>query len=690
MLTLAGSFAIDGYTVFRDVVRRDTRWTPSSTFYLLADRPRLAREADGTPAFDFLRFRLAPQERVHSGGILTLTVELGYPSNGSSRPRDDVVAAIRAALGSDAPRTIELAPLPLVGGRATLTFAAETAGDLVHAIGSPGRARLAGNERATFIVDLTTEGAALLLGAFDAGHDLFHVRYELQLIHVLGNVELRVWCDARSAHQTASARATAGALTPQTLRAALVEQHLAGYELTAEHQLEPAHQQQLDTLGQALLEQVLTEAFLDGSGRVPPWNEGRVSLVNRRYTESSAIVSTVVVEDVFGPVSDLPLGRVRSIDLDRERAPVLDLTIHCTLGDPQDLVETVKATVLYTRLQRDERAEVVFNRTHTTARVRADLGPVDEPAYRIEALAYYRGDADPARLTFPLSAANIAVLDVDGLGVLRVALRLGDVPFDRIRQVTVDLAHEATQRTTTVILDASQPTAAWRLVIRDESRRWRYRTAWVLLDDTRIEEPAQWSEADTLTLHAPDALRAVDIVQLVSAEPFDGVAQIAVALRSSVDDAAVAHRVFSAAGQRQTWSVARRPDAHLDYQVRETVVYADGHVADRDWRSVDVPVLVVKDHGQFVVRILTRLLPFGPDLALALLSLEAQEGPEDQRARATLPLRDGRETRWTFRLGVPDRHRYRYQLTLIPRSGQRTILPWQDATDEVLVLKPSV
>src|SRR4051812_39716307 len=108
MLTLAASFHVDGYTVFRDIVRGDARWNTTSTFYVLADRPRLAREPDGGSAFDLLQYKRGPGDTDHAGGIVTVTVELGASNEQAAIERD-----ITAALGARAPSAITLAPLPL-------------------------------------------------------------------------------------------------------------------------------------------------------------------------------------------------------------------------------------------------------------------------------------------------------------------------------------------------------------------------------------------------------------------------------------------------------------------------------------------------------------------------------------------------------------------------------------------------
>ena len=76
-------------------------------------------------------------------------------------------------------------------------------------------------------------------------------------------------------------------------------------------------------------------------------------------------------------------------------------------------------------------------------------------------------------------------------------------------------------------------------------------------------------------------------------------------------------------------------------------------------------------------------------MSLALLELEYRDEVEDIHERASFVLRDPAvEPRWKLSVGAPDRHTYRYQLTLIRPDGSRTVLPWRESDDGILVLRP--
>src|SRR4051794_29689490 len=98
MLTLAGSLRIGGFTLYRDLLYRDGTGSFGNVFYALPDAPRIARDAAGGPAFDFVWYRGAPgAAQPKAAGLVTLTVELA-PDEAERRM---LAAALPAALGTE-------------------------------------------------------------------------------------------------------------------------------------------------------------------------------------------------------------------------------------------------------------------------------------------------------------------------------------------------------------------------------------------------------------------------------------------------------------------------------------------------------------------------------------------------------------------------------------------------------------
>jgi len=130
------------------------------------------------------------------------------------------------------------------------------------------------------------------------------------------------------------------------------------------------------------------------------------------------------------------------------------------------------------------------------------------------------------------------------------------------------------------------------------------------------------------------------------------------------------------------------PGAVLAYQSRLTVLGADGISRAFDWTNQDSPLLVVSDQSRFTVQLVARLLDLGGAWSAAVVTLEHTD---DSGAAEpdTVVLRDrNTDGRWSFHVGSTGQHKYRYQLTLVPKGGgERRVLPWQDGEDEVLVLR---
>jgi hypothetical protein len=711
MLTLAGSLRVDRFAVYRDIVRRAEAWVTTSTFYVVPDAPAIARDANGAPLFDFLWYRTPPDAASaglpSAGGFLTVTVSLA--------PRADEIEILREHLEPIARNegsrdTIAIRSLPVTTGTVSLAFAGETGGaDFARAVAGNGPVSLSGAERATFVVELTRDGAALLWSALEGGRDLLHARYDLVFQHWLGDIEMRVWCEAQQAHRATAARLAAGTTDPRGLREGLQAQHLAGVDIRSETPLDPAHQAALEKVGAMVLEAALADALFsfeqpafgpglarDGRvGALRPFQTSMTATLNMTFRESYPVEAHAILQDVLtvGRTAAELGDRVTQVDLRGERRIIRDVSFLCTTDFAHDLIDLVKVRLTYEGttaagpIHHDR--ELVFKEGIDAGRVRFDLASPDQRAYRYQAEVYYDGSPVPTVLAFGPVEDSIVVLDVDALGVLTVEAVTGDVSFEHVRTILVELEHPASTQTARLAIDREHPSGTWRVIIRDWSREYRRRTTWIAADGRRIEENWQASTASRIRLNMPPTLgvNAARSVQLVAAGDYSAVRQIIAEVRlSSAPGAPHAEFAFSAPGQTASWDLAFDPVAHLRYQVRRIIVRPDGTRLEGGWEDTDDSVLLVRDDARHQVEIVTRLLRFSPDVPLMLLALEPVDGVEDDRA--TLQLRDGAGTRWSFAVPDPTRHRYRYQLTLIHRDGRRAPQPWEVADQDLLVLRP--
>lgn len=693
MLTLADSLRIGSimgsFTVYRDVGLKDGARSYSSAFYVVPDAPRLCRDAQGEPALNFLWYRgpLAPDKPALRGALLTLGIDLSLTEEEKRR----VTQELQQRLSLSA---VELRPLPVVSGTVALSFAGESGGgELALQVAGSGPARLTGWEQATFFVELSSDGAALLEAALRKGLAVLHARYELGFEYRLDQVQLRVWCDPRKAWEDASHQPAGAPPDVAALRQRLAERGLAGVELLTTAEVTPEHRAALEQLGNGLLEAALKNALFS-AGALRPGDAALDLALNHTFTESYAAEQQAVVEGLLNPTltPEQIDGHVRRVDLQDGFFRVLEVQVLCTADFGKGAVSAVTVRLVYDetgptgRVQRT--GEFVFRDSATAYHFRSELAAPELRRYSCTVEIYYDGSAEPTGLDYGVREDTVLVLDLERLGMLQVEVTLADVPFDQVRSAVVELEYPARALSRKLFLDAQAPAGSWRAVVRDYPLRpYRFRPAWILQDDRRVEGPWEETQRPRVFLDAPAEVRQGGRVEVLSAGDFSALAQVVLSLRHGDEEATF---TFTRPGEAQTWRprVAGAERASFRYQVRQTIVYQDGRVQQEEWRDEDRAVLVVRDSLRFEVLVEPRLLDLGGGLSMAILVLEHRDPAVPFVDQHTFTLTDrAAPARWGFRLAAVDRHTYRYQLTLVPAAGPRRTLDWQEGEEEILVLR---
>jgi hypothetical protein len=703
LLTLADSFRVENFTIFRDVVYHNGEREYRPIFYPLPDAPHIVRDADGSPAFDFLWYRKKPNSesmRPLAGGLVTLTVSLSPAADEKVHLRKQIAARDNLPIES-----VQLEPIAFKDGSVTLTFAGESGTDeFVQQIAGNGKARLTGSQRASFAIDLSDEGAALLWNTLKLGNNLFRLRYDLVFDHRLDDIELRVWCDAQQAVQMAAVQTERGTLNPKKLGDTLVQKHLAGVEITSTRTMGDDQQMALEKLGQDLLQAALEKALFisremenaDTHFNLRSYEPSMQFLLNHTFTQSYPLEQHVVWDEILQlDLTQEQLNqKVRRVDPSDGFFKVLEVKIYCTVDFTQDPIDKVKVAIEYDatgaggRIRRQ--GEYIFQKGVEVQTFTTDLAAPDQRSYRYGVTVFYANKPAPLHLTFPPTETTALIIDVGNLGILKVILELRDVSFKIIRQVVIDLYYPPLDISHTVILDGKQTHKQWQLITRNPPESYQYRVAWITHDNRRLESQWQTSSSHQISLDAPANLSRTVSIHLISAGDFSDVAQLLVDLRPLSDlTTHPSQFTFTQAGQSHAWEPEGMDPSGFQYEVRRTIVYSDGHRRELDWTLEDTPVLVVRNLWRFDVSIVARLLDIGDSIRLALLELQYQDDQERFQAKDTLVLRDrNAEIHWIFHLGAPDRHRYRYRLTFIPTDGPRQTTNWQEAEENILVLRP--
>jgi hypothetical protein len=692
LLTLADQLRVGRFTIYRDVVRDRGRRSYSSTFYALADSPRLARDIDGRPAFDFVWYRGQPSSglAVDAGGLVTITTEFG-PSDDE---RGELIEGIRSAV-EPSPADPIVAPVPFRAGDVQLTFADDQSGELAT-VAPRFPASLQGTQRATFVIPLTAVGAGLLWHALESGTDLFHARYELVFVQRLDEVSLRVWCDGRRAHDAASARAAAGSLDVPALTSSLVDAHIAGVELVSTRAIGDEQRSALEDIGLRLLTAAISAAIVDdapanGSPTLRPYSPAIDSALNVMFEESYPLEAHAVAQGVVRLGSTIvELGdRIRLVEPDRGFFRILEVKIICTVDFEESIIESVRVTVTYdatgtTRVFRS--AEFVFRAGVGPQTFRTDLATPDERAVSYDVEVFYRDGGPPLRISTPRREVQLIVLDLERAGVLDVELTLRDVPPDAGLVATIELRHEPSGAEATFILDREHPEALWSAVVRERAGPYEYRVTWT--DPNGARTITEWVESSQpeLAFDAPASLRPASEVHVIAAGHFENVVELVVELRTAESGSATF--TFKSSGQTEIWKLPGGTEPP-SYEVRQWIVYSDGARTEFPWERRDGSVLVVGDLLRFEVVVTPRLLDIGGSVRLAMVEL-VDDADGGSGARATLVFRDPESQTWSFRMRDPAVHAYTYQLTLVHADGRRDVGPRQTSDAGVLVLRPII
>ncbi len=390
------------------------------------------------------------------------------------------------------------------------------------------------------------------------------------------------------------------------------------------------------------------------------------------------------------------------IDLDDPFYRYLNVQILCTADFAEDPIDLVKAHLSYqgTGALGDIHTvkDFVFKRDTAPQLFLSYLYDVDKLAYDYELEVFYKGSAATYQ-TSGRTDDTILVLDADRLGVLRVDVQAGIVDWDRIRQIDVKMSYGAgaERRETEFILDQKQQTYRWVEALgKAVDGEYSYTATFVDKGGQKLEVPEEKGRGVRLLVNQPleDDLQ-VAVVPAGGLGPQGLMSKVVVVMRYK--DAANDYTVddiltLTKDDDVKLWTVPLRNKKLRQFEWQQTVIYNDNVIREEEWRASDKNTVVVGDAFGMKVQISPYLLRFPPSVwSFGVLSLVFDDPQAQPRIHAekAIEISDfSKPVFWRFRLGAPDRHTYRYQLTLYKSDGTEVKLDAREESKEVLVLIP--
>ena len=438
--------------------------------------------------------------------------------------------------------------------------------------------------------------------------------------------------------------------------------------------------------------------------KLKQWDETMSASLNHVYKSKAVVTGNLAPNDNLGNIlGGRDVAELRTqIELAADWYKFLDVQVLCTTDFDEDPVDLVKVHLRYEG--KGPLGDIVtvkdlaFRKNTAPQRFSTYLSELRHRTYSYELEVYYRG-ATQTYTTRGESEETILVLDTDRLGVLRLDIQMGLVDWERIRQVLVKLSHGAgsSRRQIEFALDEKRQSYRWIEVVGNEiNDPYTYEVTYVDRGGQHIVMDPERSRSRSLIFNQP--FQEDHEVVLVPAGSFGAgglLSQVVVSLRykDQANDYVV-EDTFTLAkeGESRVWKVPLIDKTLRRYEYRVTVFYSDGVTREDAWRSSDSTILAVGDPYGFRVQILPFLLKNAPGAFLfGTLTLRFHDEAAGIHAEKTLELTDfSKPLTWRFRLGAPERHTYRYQLTLFTADGRALPQPESEESKDVLVLMPPV
>ena len=700
MLLLDHSEEIAGLTIFHDHLS-------AGTFHYLPGPPEVVRTPDGELSLALLRYRGENQ-----GAILVLETELARPASALEAARQEleqrVGAPVNLAQALFEEGSVRLTGLGVAAPAATGEEPASAPRLVERALGSTVPS-LVGANRASFLLELTAEGAALVAAALEAEELPLLILYDLTFSGLQQARGVRARVDFRMAYEYLRSRFALNALifradldreAESLEREGLIQIEDVDYLGEDPEKLAERRQQIVATLREltetlffapsASPSSLGAEALGRSAGIRSAWaaagqTQAAFLLRSLEQVEERELTYDLSVTQVarrrIAPQGALRLPQdadvsrlIRDVDLDW---PPPEVTVRVAAAPGADWagVEALQFDIR----SGDELRSAALTPSEPDKSVTLPAGLLE---YRFKASvkpdAEALGEPGGAQSDFqPLPAATLLFDPAALAGRRLLRISLGAVDFEQTASVEGRLSAGESARA--FLLDRDQPeleVAAWG------GEPLRLTATLHMVDGQTLEVDESIPPAATAALiNQPAALYRLVAVEL--ADPLGRFESAFVELEG-MDGRTRRMLRLSQAQPSGRWSLLRGAGAD-GYRYRVRLVGKDAAVVEGDWAESVDSLLLVGDAELRVERIQILLLG-AADSQGALLKLTSLEPPENAPAVEEAFLQAGQtavEVRLAFRRDAPRRYQVEGQVFLPDRVAE--VEP-REETAEVLLI----
>lgn len=632
MLSLYGSLKVPG--VDHVVLYRDDE-NPHK-FYMVPERPTIARDDEGNPLFTFILYardvdRLAPDEREVQRAYLSLSTQVAVSAEDEAQIR----AHLRRILNGERNRGYRFLRLPIFRVEPELAYPPVfTKGavefktfseDLVPFTAGSQAPSLIGSNLASFSQMLSQDGSELFRQSVEKGIVPSIIEYNLSFLARIPAISIHIYGNRRDFYEelkehtivTHTKKKNGQVVYKKTWPeiGSLKEFRDLFHSLTIEiddgdfREADPSDNvtQELEQLAFRIIETNILPSFFETAFEPATEEQSNnkwlkeiekelTGEIDIRINRSDVIEHNVNPNSQLGEVltPDEIARQTLYVDLGNPFFSELDVTVNANVNFADDPVYALKVFLDYdhqddVRGVRVKRAkEVLFRSADEVGRFRQimakDSSGAPKDSYNFWSEIIYKNTGESIRI--PRSGSLTSrerqlVISYRRLGFVKVTLFLGLMP-ESVRSVRVDMRYPGSHLPSaeqSFELTREKPTATFFTYTGKEGEPgpYRYRITYNMANGQRMESPEEAAQSETLTI--TDPFEHTMSARFLAQANFQTVEKILVDARyrdPANDFFADHHAELMSNGEISVWNVPLRDPSLRQFEYDVIVINRDG------------------------------------------------------------------------------------------------------------------
>lgn len=447
-------------------------------FYLVASTPRFRIGPDGSPVFQFLKYREpVPREGTKKGGgFLICDVEFSVPKDTVAKATAALQEQVNAQFPKMNPKpAVQIREITYTKGSASIQLfdsgGSGGAGALVERVQNPGAPTLYGDLILPITVEFSPEGATLAEQALQSKGPSLQVNYSLTAPVALPKMTVTVWFHAdKFMSYTQKVDIDKGSYRPdsykENIRQLFVSSESGGVNISADGVVDPKVRSKLEDWGFQTLDDAVKRMVL---GDIPDVSSDQRkvpdgidhldrTIVNQKVANfSRTMTEGMTIEVDMGPKGSLPgistlTGKdgkplewkdfARTVDLNDPFFQAININVRANADFANLPIFSIDGGIAYDEGSTHQSMAFTLTSPNDVAKF-TSFTENNKRAYHYNYKVNYKGETRAFESGTLLSKGDEPLtIDVGDTGVLVANVQAGDINFDDVSQALVTVHYE--------------------------------------------------------------------------------------------------------------------------------------------------------------------------------------------------------------------------------------------------------